>query len=297
MKALTWGYTTGLVIEAQSSGKLQDFLDDLDVFNQALLNYQELVSVLEDPMVKSEAKILTVNDLLSGASTRFIKLCVVFAIKTERPSELRETLSEIYRKSMDHQSESWVGSGSEPMSSRQVARNRMLGFAKFYCDYAEGSTDLDLIEDQVFDFARTAEKNSQLRWALADLVIPVRNRVALLDEVLSGANEVTKKLCRYVLLAGRMRDVVSAFDEIAYEISKQRGRRIAEVRSAVSLSQEQTTKLKQYLTDLEQVPVELRVVIDPELIAGIILTVGNKMLDTSFRSKINELSQELSEAV
>ncbi len=286
-----------MVIEAQNSSELERFLSELKVFNQALLDYNELVTVLEDPMVSSGSKVSMVSDILSDRVLRTTKLAINFSILTERPSELRETLLEIHRKSLSHQSESWLDTGSEPMSSRSVARDRMLGFTKFYCDFTVEGSELDVIEDQVFGFARVVENSSHLRWALADLVIPVKNRVSLLDELLKGTHEVTKKLCKYVLLAGRMRDVVSALDEIASEISKQRGRRIAEVRTAVDLSQEQIERLKRYLSDLEQIPIELRVVIDPDLIAGVVLTVGNKMLDTSFKSRINELAQELSEAV
>lgn len=296
MKPLTWGYSTALVNEALASNGLSQFLSELETFNSALLRLDQLMFLLEDPTVTKSAKVSTISDILANKTSQLTKLGILFAVRTERSSNLVETLQEIQKKSALH-SESWMETGSEPSSSRQVARDRMIGYTKFYCDYTTDGYELDKVEDEIFGFARAVEKNSQLRWTLADLVIPVETRLALVNDILKNAREITKKLSRYVLLAGRMRDVVSALDEIAAEISRERGRRIAEVRTAVELTTEQKEKLIQNLTQSEQIPIELRVVVEPELIAGIVLTVGNKMLDTSFRSKFSEMSQELYDAV
>ncbi len=296
MKPLTWGYSTALVNEALASNGLSQFLSELETFNSALLRLDQLMFLLEDPTVTKSAKVSTISDILANKTSQLTKLGILFAVRTERSSNLVETLQEIQKKSALH-SESWMETGSEPSSSRQVARDRMIGYTKFYCDYTTDGNELDKVEDEIFGFARAVEKNSQLRWTLADLVIPVETRLALVNDILTNAREITKKLSRYVLLAGRMRDVVSALDEIAAEISRERGRRIAEVRTAVELTTEQKEKLIQNLTQSEQIPIELRVVVEPELIAGIVLTVGNKMLDTSFRSKFSEMSQELYDAV
>ena len=90
--------------------------------------------------------------------------------------------------------------------------------------------------------------------------------------------------------AGQLAAVISAFRQIA---AAQRGEVTATVTSAHALSDEQVTTLKQKLTAREGRTVKLETAVNPDLLGGLVVTIGSKRIDGSIRTRLNSLAQAM----
>ncbi len=84
--------------------------------------------------------------------------------------------------------------------------------------------------------------------------------------------------------------IIRAFRAIA---AAQRGEVTAEVTSAHPLTDAQLDQLKSKLTQREGRTVILSTKVDPELLGGLVVTMGSKRIDGSIRTRLNSLAQAM----
>lgn len=85
-------------------------------------------------------------------------------------------------------------------------------------------------------------------------------------------------------------DMIRAFQTIA---AAQRGEVTAQVTSAHALSDEQMETLRKKLTARQGRTVKLQSSVDPELLGGLIVTIGSQRIDGSIRTRLNSLAQAM----
>jgi F-type H+-transporting ATPase subunit delta len=84
--------------------------------------------------------------------------------------------------------------------------------------------------------------------------------------------------------------IIRSFRAIA---AAQRGEVSAEVASAHALTDKQLDQLKAKLTAREGRTVKLTTKVDPDLLGGLVVTIGSKRIDGSIRTRLNSLSQAM----
>lgn len=89
---------------------------------------------------------------------------------------------------------------------------------------------------------------------------------------------------------GALSGVISAFKIIA---ANQRGEVSAKVTSAHPLSDKQLSTLKDKLTAREGRTVMLTSDVDPDLLGGLVVTIGSQRIDASIRTRLNSLAQAM----
>jgi len=108
-----------------------------------------------------------------------------------------------------------------------------------------------------------------------------------------GLSDLTKKFLG-VLAANRrlsaLPAIISAFNAIA---AAQRGEATAEVSSAHALTDGQVEALKQKLEAREGRKVKVRTSVDPDLLGGLVVTIGSKRIDSSIRTRLNTLAHAM----
>ncbi|MGN6498153.1 MAG: F0F1 ATP synthase subunit delta [Tsuneonella sp.] len=110
---------------------------------------------------------------------------------------------------------------------------------------------------------------------------------------LLGLSELTRHFIG-VLAENRrlnsLKDMIRAFHTIA---AAQRGEVSAEVASAHALTDAQIDQLKTKLTQREGRTVKLSTRVDPDLLGGLVVTIGSKRIDGSIRTRLNSLAQAM----
>jgi F-type H+-transporting ATPase subunit delta len=154
---------------------------------------------------------------------------------------------------------------------------------------------LEEVEDELFRFARIVESTPPLRSALTDRDLEIDARLGLVGQLLRGkVQDATVRLVDYVVVGGRARDTVGTLDWLVEQTARARGWRVARVRAAAEVAPEQQQELVASLSRLAGAAVELQVTVDPALLAGVVVQVGDLQVDSSAMGRLNELREHLS---
>ena len=168
------------------------------------------------------------------------------------------------------------------------------GYAQALFSVASAEDELEQVEAQLFSFAKLLERDDRVRDALADPQLPSENKRGLIRDALGErANPITVNLLGFLVEQGRSREidrVVSAMAEVGAE-SRRHG--LAEVRSAVPLDEDRRARLARALSDATGREIEVRVVVDPGVVGGIVARIGDEVFDGSVRSRLEDAKRQL----
>jgi F-type H+-transporting ATPase subunit delta len=175
-----------------------------------------------------------------------------------------------------------------------MSDNRIEGYSRALFEIARAEGTLDEVEDELFRFARSYESSDALRNALTDEQIPAAKRQAIIEDLLGGkATSTTTQLVSMVVGSGRGRDLPAIIDKLVARASSAKNLEVAEVRTAVALTADQQARLQAALVNATGKQVNLKVVVDPSVIGGVVATVGDTVIDGSVRTRIDQLKSRL----
>jgi F-type H+-transporting ATPase subunit delta len=124
---------------------------------------------------------------------------------------------------------------------------------------------------------------------LTDPSLAADRKAAVVRQLVDGgASPATQQVLEYVAGNLRGRRPATAVEEFARLASDQRQRVLAEVRSAITLSPDQQVRLASALSRLQGREVRVNVVVDPEVVGGIVVRVGDDVIDGSVASRLEQ---------
>lgn len=160
---------------------------------------------------------------------------------------------------------------------------------------AEVLDEVDEVEDQLFRFGRILDGQPRLSAILSDYTTPADGRIALLDKVLGGdqVNDTAKALLSQTvrLLRGERAD--EAVIDLAELAVARRGEVVAQVSAAAELSEAQRARLGDVLSRIYGHPVSVQLHVDPELLGGLSIAVGDEVIDGSISSRLAAAQTQL----
>lgn len=171
---------------------------------------------------------------------------------------------------------------------------RIEGYARALFEVARAEGTLDEVEDELFRFARSFEASDELRNTLTDEAIPAGKRQAIVEDLLGGkATATTTQLVSMVVGSGRGRDLPAIIGKLVERASSSKNLEVAEVRSAVALTDDQQARLKAALANATGKQVSVKVVVDPSVLGGLVATVGDTVIDGTVRTRVEQLKSRL----
>ena len=139
-------------------------------------------------------------------------------------------------------------------------------------------------------------KDNALFSLITNPKITGEEKTRTLTQRLGDVNPLVIKLVLLLATKGKL----AALDDIAEEYQMLvddyrgiEGTAIAEVTTAVPLDEDYQLKIAQRITEIIGKPVLLRPKVDPAILGGIIIRVGDKLIDGSIRSKLAALRKDL----
>ena len=96
-----------------------------------------------------------------------------------------------------------------------------------------------------------------------------------------------------VVGTGRVRQLPAIVDQVLAMSAQEANKEVAEVRSAIALSDDQKSRLAEALGRATGKQVEVKVVIDPSLKGGLVAQVGDTVIDGSVRRRLEKLKNSL----
>lgn len=173
-----------------------------------------------------------------------------------------------------------------------MSRDRVGSYAEAVVAVARAEGDLAATEDELFALAQALGDSDELRDVLADRAIPAARRQQIVEDLLGGqAADTTVALVSMVVGAGRGSDLVRIIDAAIERSAALRDKAVAEVRSAVALSDDQQQRLAEALRRTTGKDVTVKVIVDPSVLGGLVTRIGDEVIDGSVRSRINQLRE------
>lgn len=168
--------------------------------------------------------------------------------------------------------------------------DRTLAYADALFEVAKAEGTVGQIEEELFRFSQALEASDELRGALTDAHVPAARRQQIVEDLLGGhALPITTALVSMVVGAGRARDLPQIVRQLVERSAAEANKEVAEVRSAINLTADQRTRLAAALNAATGKQVEVKVVVDPSVLGGIVAQVGDTVIDGSVRSRLDQL--------
>jgi F-type H+-transporting ATPase subunit delta len=172
--------------------------------------------------------------------------------------------------------------------------DRIDAYADALLEVAKAEGVLGVVEDDLFRFARAFEASDDLRMALTDPALPPQRRVAVVEELMGGkALEASAAMAAFVAGIGRAHDLPAIVDRFVERAALAREHEVAEVRSAVPLDDKQRERLGKALSKATGKDVEVKVVVDPKVMGGLVATIGDTVIDGTVRHRLDQLKERI----
>ncbi|MEV0409776.1 F0F1 ATP synthase subunit delta [Streptomyces sp. NPDC050448] len=159
---------------------------------------------------------------------------------------------------------------------------------------AQQSGALDNVEDELFRFGRIVASNTGLRAALTDRAATASAKSTLLNSLLGGkAEAVTERLVTRLVTHPRGRSLEAGLESLSKLAAERRDRMVATVTSAVPLSDVQRQRLGAVLAKLYGRQMHLNLDVDPAVLGGISVRVGDEVIDGTIADRLAEASRRM----
>lgn len=161
---------------------------------------------------------------------------------------------------------------------------------------ADAAGGLAAVEDELFRFARLVEREPDLRSSLADNAVPLEVRQQLVSDLLQDkVGPSTVRLARRAV-AARERTFGHTIDSYVELAAAQRNRTVATVRVARPLDPAQIDRLTVALTRQAGRAVGVQVVVDPSVIGGVRVELGDQVIEGTVAAKLENARRTLSDS-
>jgi len=245
------------VVDASSPADLARLGEDLFAVQRLLDGEAALRRNLADPAVPARAR--------SGLADR------LFADRIGRAA--LDTVSELVAAR-------WSRSLDLLDALESLARRASLAVA-------EKDGALEAVEDELFRFGRLLDREQRLNSLLGDTTTPAQRRVGLLRELVGGkVRPVTAGLLEQSVRGSRGRSLDLVAAELAELAAQRRDRYVAHVRTPVRLTSAQEQRLVDTLSRLYGRAISLQTELDPDLLGGLVVRVGDELIDGSVAGRL-----------
>ena len=144
--------------------------------------------------------------------------------------------------------------------------------------------------------AATLLRDQALFTLIAHPKVTNEEKTRTLSQRLGDVNPLAIKLVLMLAVKNRLTSIDDIADEFQRMVDNYRGvegTEIAEITTAIPLDNDYQLKLAQRITEIIGKPVMLKLKVDTSIIGGIIIRVGDKLIDGSVRSKLEALRKDL----
>lgn len=149
------------------------------------------------------------------------------------------------------------------------------------------------LESELFTMQRAVTSDGPLELALGGQSSPVAVRLALVDALLKDAAPATRSIVRHLVQLPRGHKPVDALARAQDVVADARGRLVAVVETARPLSAEHAEALSVRLESRYGRTIALNQVVQPDLVAGLRITIGDDVIDGTVRARLDDLRLRL----
>ncbi len=173
--------------------------------------------------------------------------------------------------------------------AKQVAGQR---YARALFDLA---VEKDAMDQWATDLAQLAEvmQDEQFNLFLKHAEVPLERKIESLATVLADIDPLVRNLGSLLITRGSVDsigDVVVAYNRL---VDDRLGRQQIEVTTAVELEPSEAERIREFVAGLVQREVVMTTRVDESILGGMVIQIGDRLMDGSTRSKLEELRKQI----
>ena len=164
-------------------------------------------------------------------------------------------------------------------------------YASALYDLASEKKLVDVVLDDLLFIQSMIKNNKDLKLVIKSPLIKSNDKLEILQNILKSKNpnELSSTFLKVLSKNKRFQKTVDIISQFKNINAQKRGDVLADVTSAEKLSNEQQDSIKEQLRTILGDKLSLNYKVDEQIIGGLIIKVGSKMIDTSLSNKINKL--------
>jgi F-type H+-transporting ATPase subunit delta len=176
------------------------------------------------------------------------------------------------------------------MSEYRVASR----YAKSLIDLSKEQGSLDVVYKDMKDFLDTLKRNTQIEVLLKSPVITGDNKMAVLKKIFEKAyHKNTMALFDIVVRKNRAMFLHAIAQGFIEQYNTLNNIMKASVKTAYAIDDKLREEVKQFIEKYSGKKVELQTIVDPQLIGGLVIQMGDKLFDASIAGKLSKAKKEL----
>ena len=166
-------------------------------------------------------------------------------------------------------------------------------YAQGLLNFTQESGHTDSVFAEMGDIVKTIEKSKELQNFFASPIIDVKKKVSIALEIFKDFSPVTKSMLQLIIKQGRESQMQNIAQEFINKVEDMKGVQRITLTSAVELSSENISNILKS-SDLvnHDNKFDVKSIINPEILGGYILRVGDQQVDASVKSKLSKLKKE-----
>jgi F-type H+-transporting ATPase subunit delta len=169
-------------------------------------------------------------------------------------------------------------------------------YARSLFEVAQEHDKLDVVRDQIGQFADALNESRELQTFFFSPYFSTEEKKDGLDKALEGEDDVVRNFLAVLIENHRMPALLRIrreLDAMWREVNKLLP---VQVTSAVELDEAVTRQIGEEIGRQTGRKVELSTNVDPDVLGGIVLRVGNSILDASIRTRLDRLRKQVARA-
>jgi len=174
-------------------------------------------------------------------------------------------------------------------------KSASLQYANALADVALTQGAADGALKQLRDFAATFAESAELRNVLGNPAVRKDAKHAVIEKICArlGAGKIIRNFLFVIADHHRTHELPEILATLEQVIRQREGIAEAEIRSAIELSAAQKKRFSQILERITKKKIEAKFTLDPQLLGGAVVRVGDTIYDGSVRNSLNEMRARL----
>ena len=169
-------------------------------------------------------------------------------------------------------------------------------YAKSLLELAVFQNELEVVYEDVNTIFDTLSKNRELKLLLKNPVLKQDKKSAIMAKIFEGhLRPLAVSFVEILILKKREGLLTEICEHFIYMYKKHLNIISAEVKTAIELDEATREKLRAIVAKIDDGNIELHETIDPSIVGGFVVRVGDKQIDQSISSKLNKVEIEFSE--
>ena len=146
---------------------------------------------------------------------------------------------------------------------------------------------LDALWDEVKTVRQAISENPDFLAVMCHPEMPQEKRLAVMEEIFGGQSDDMKGFLSVLVRKGRFGEILSVLDYFDEQAKEYKKIGVVQVTTPIPLSDSQKN-------EVENKTLEMHYQLDKSLLGGIVIRIGDRILDNSIRSKMDAMSRKLS---